>query len=381
MRRFLFYWLIVLVALGAFVPAASAGYSFSRTITYDNTKVPNTNQTDFPTLICFNGGAAPCNDAGLVLAALKVVGSGGKVQNSSGFDIVFGTNITCTSLLNFDLEFYAPTTGNLAVWVKIPSLLTASPTVIYMCYGNPAIASFQGNTNGTWEANILRVYHLPNGTTLTAADSTVNAATGTLINTPTAVAGQIDGAANYVAASGQKITASSSGLPVTTALTISGWLKTTSAASQFWISWGTGGVALYMGYGAPTAGKPYLGDATNFANGSTSINDGVWHYIVGTYNGSNSRIVYVDGASNGSDAGSLTSTATLATLAIGADVNLGAFLCDCSTDEVRVTVGVRGPDWIATEFNNQGSPATFYAVGSEVALATGAGRMMLLGVG
>jgi hypothetical protein len=36
-----------------------------------------------------------------------------------------------------------------------------------------------------------------------------------------------------------------------------------------------------------------------------------------------------------------------------------------SLDEVRVSNAVRSADWIATEYNNQSSPATFYTLGSE----------------
>jgi hypothetical protein len=35
-------------------------------------------------------------------------------------------------------------------------------------------------------------------------------------------------------------------------------------------------------------------------------------------------------------------------------------------DEVRISTTVRSADWVATEYNNQSSPSTFYTVGAAV---------------
>lgn len=75
-------------------------------------------------------------------------------------------------------------------------------TVFYVFYNNTGISSAQNTGSfspGTlWtNAGYLGVFHLPNGTTLTANDSTVATNNGTLHNTPTAVAGQVDGAAQF----------------------------------------------------------------------------------------------------------------------------------------------------------------------------------------
>jgi hypothetical protein len=55
------------------------------------------------------------------------------------------------------------------------------------------------------------------------------------------------------------------------------------------------------------------------------------------------------------------------------------FKVNGTMDEIRISGVVRSADWIATEYNNQFSPATFYTVGAQQAL--GASRLMLLGVG
>ena len=54
------------------------------------------------------------------------------------------------------------------------------------------------NASGVWDTNYKGVWHLPNGTSLTANDSTNNANNGTLSGTPpTATVGQIDGGASF----------------------------------------------------------------------------------------------------------------------------------------------------------------------------------------
>jgi hypothetical protein len=55
----------------------AASFTFHRAITIDHTKVPNTDQNNFPVLI---SGTYPF---------LATVANGGKVQSPSGYDIVF----------------------------------------------------------------------------------------------------------------------------------------------------------------------------------------------------------------------------------------------------------------------------------------------------
>lgn len=47
-----------------------------------------------------------------------------------------------------------------------------------MYYGHVSIAN-QWNVTGVWDSNFKGVWHLPNGTALTALDSTSNALNGT----------------------------------------------------------------------------------------------------------------------------------------------------------------------------------------------------------
>ena len=96
----------------------------------------------------------------------------------------------------------------------------------------------QSDPLNTWDSNFKAVYHLGNGTTLTATDST-GGNNGTLVNSPTAIAGKIDGAAHFVHNSSQTIAlANSSDFPITTAWTMEGWFKP-STDGNLALVWGT----------------------------------------------------------------------------------------------------------------------------------------------
>ena len=83
-----------------------------------------------------------------------------------------------TTPLNYEIESYSSTTGQVIAWVQIPSLSTTVDTLIYMYYGNPS-ATNQQNGPGVWDSNFRAVYHLANGTALNTNDSTGNANNGT----------------------------------------------------------------------------------------------------------------------------------------------------------------------------------------------------------
>jgi len=81
--------LLLCTALSLF--AQNSSYSFSSPVVINHTKVPNSDQINFP--IGFIGNYAWLAD----------VGHGGHVQSAQGFDIVFCTNQDGTGLLDFEL--------------------------------------------------------------------------------------------------------------------------------------------------------------------------------------------------------------------------------------------------------------------------------------
>ncbi len=189
----------------------SNGYSSRRTVTIFHTQVPNTDQTNFPML--FSG----------TYTYLATTANGGGVTNSNGYDIIFTSDAAGTNVLPYERESYNASTGAVLFWVQVPTLSHTTDTVIYLFYGNSSVTTDQSNKNGTWDSSYMGVWHLPNGTTLSANDSTTNANNGTIESTVNARSGVIDGAASFPGSTGDYIRVpSSSSLKPTTALTLEG---------------------------------------------------------------------------------------------------------------------------------------------------------------
>src|SRR5579863_4651657 len=166
-RSLVVFFLIGVVLLPA-KGTTDNGYTYSRAITIDHTRVPNTDQTNFPVLISNT------------YSYLATAANGGNVTNANGYDITFTSDAAGTSPLAFEQEFYSPSTGKVSYWVKVPMLSHTTDTVIYMFYGNPSVTTDQSNKMAVWDSNYAGVWHLPNGSTLSASDSTSNANNGTI---------------------------------------------------------------------------------------------------------------------------------------------------------------------------------------------------------
>ncbi len=290
--------------------SAFAGYSYQRSITVNASQVNNNtgSLTQFPVLVCGNASSNACN---ISVANMATVAHGGHVQNSSGYDIIFTTDSGCSNKLNWEMENYNATTGEFEAWVSnsLTALSGTSNTTFYMCYGNAPISTFQSTASSVWDSNYAAVWHFPNGSTLTANDSTSNSNTGTITNA-SATSGQVDGTANfngtntYIQAANREVSL--------TSFTISGWVKSTANTSFHTFfgegdgrggggtgDWGT------IGYGA-TVNPPNVVDGFYFQiwdggsakSVSLGLADTNWHYLVGTYNSSTKVVTgYVDGGS------------------------------------------------------------------------------------
>lgn len=325
--------------------------------------MPNTNQTDFPVLI-----------AG-TFAYLATVANGGDVENANGFDIIFTSDEAGENQLDHEIETYNATTGAINFWVKVPTLLTASDTVIYIHYGNASISTSQENKTGVWSSSFPLVTHLPDGSSLDASDSSPNNHTPIVETSVAVIAGQIDGGADVSAGADNAIRFDdTAALSPTAAITVSMWFKRLG---------GVGGgprMLLNKGDGATHAGSSYEtyisssdlirfeindGTAWRTAEYSTPITDTTtWHLVHGTFDGLNVKI-YVEGILRTTTAFSGSINDSSNPVALGR-VSAGPFAFFGALDEVRIASVARSADWIATEFNNQSDPATFFSIGPEI---------------
>src|SRR3989344_2356765 len=300
----------------------------------------------------------------------KDTGNGGKVGKSDGTDILF-TSSDGTTQLDHELEKYTNTTGELIAWVEIPTLDYDDNTVIYMYYGNAAAADQQDIT-GTWDANYKGVWHLPNGTTLTALDSTSNNNDGT-ISGITATTGKINGGGEW------------DNLDVADAIYTADIAHSSAISFSIWSKGvSTGGGSLGRLF-EKVSDFQMLNTSTYYqlqafwgtTNGQWRITsnpiDNVWHYIAATYNfssTSNDPDIYLDGVlqtetENQTPVG--TANNVNDNLIIGNNAIIGSRNFHGLLDEARFSDTPRTADWIATEYNNQSSPGTFYAVGGQEA--------------
>src|SRR5205807_2751465 len=203
-------------------------------------------------------------------------------------------------------------------------------------------------------------------------DSTSNAQTAVQNNIPIQSPGKIDGGfsfdglADYFSVAGVAV-------DITGDKTIELWINAESFAID-----GNGadprilmnnidGTNVYQ-FALDGAGGGTIAFSVNDSTGqhiiaSQAWNINTWYHLVGVYVASTHTVtLYINGvavANNGS--------LSLALGSIGFNIGrrtdaLGYYLG--SEDELRVSNIARGPGWIATTYNSQANPSTFFAVGA-----------------
>jgi len=123
-------------------------------------------------------------------------------------------------------------------------------------------------------------------------------------------------------------------------------------------------------------------------NSSTAVNDGVWHNFALTRTGGTIAL-YLDGTVIGSStdadaSGNITTASTGNYQEIGREglwVQLGFGTIDqrylaATFDEYRVSNTVRSAEWIKTDYNTQGTPASTFSLGAEIAATCGDGTVI-----
>lgn len=305
---------------------------------------------------------------------MSTASAGGHMLNSNGYDFVFSTFSDCHYLLHWDTETVNTTgTTQMNVWVQVPSLSSSTDTVFYACYGNAAIITYQGISSATWDSNYKAVYHLPNGSVLTANDSTSGGLGNGTITGTTATTGKIDGAGAFVSSSNQIINFGVHDISGYTGLTASAWFKTSTASAEVifgvWSDIGSG--ENYLLYTDPVAHGliQVSGSGGIDTHGSVSLADGNWHYAAETWSTGGAYLnLYVDGVFVSSISASGTN---IAPNTLNQPTYMGAYgslqlYFNGSVDETRLSNASRSADWISTEYNNQSSPSTFLIFDTEI---------------
>ena len=327
---------------------------FYRSLTLDQ---PASDLTDFPVL--FYG----------TFTYLKTTGNGGKVNNASGYDIVFYSDVALTTKLKFERVSWDGATGDVEFWVKVPTLTSASALVIYLAYGNTTISTDQQDKNGTWNTNFISVWHMDDASA-PATDSTSNALDAAMSGTVTfGATGQIKSGTSYNNNIANFLSLTSATFNFTSALTISGWVFSSSFISFHGILDKTIGGATNTQYQLFLQGDVPLFRLTKSSVNTTlmadaALSNNTWYHLVATWDGTTMKM-YVNNSIQ-------TSTPALASpidsgsgaIFIG-QLGSSVFPFNGTIDELRVANTGRNADWVAAEYSNQNDPANFYAIGSE----------------
>jgi len=326
-------------------PWYNSGWSKRKLITIDRTKVSGTTDlANFPVLI-----SLPIDEN--LQASAKADGS----------DILF-TAADGVTKLDHEIERYTSATGQLVAWIRVAVLSPNVDTVVQMYYGN-ASASDQSNKTGVWGAYSM-VHHLPNGTALTAFDSTSAGCNASTLNGTTAVIGKMGGGASFNGTSNSIDFGACADLNNWAAQTISVWAKPQS---------GLDGYARMVEKGSNNEwtlywsnGKLYFqtfGSSGITVNSGTVIADNNWHKIDATISTSNLLSLYIDGVLKATGQGGVTGTKT-ANIRLG-QYGGGGYRYNGVADELRISNAAQSASWITTEYNNTNSPSSFMSVGAQ----------------
>jgi hypothetical protein len=354
LKQALWVFLAALLAVSVLAPRVHAAFGYRMPITIDKSKVSGT-QSNFPVLISITS------------ASLKS-GSGGHVQNGSGYDIVFRASDGTTALPH-EVERYIAIDGTITAWVKIPTISSAANTLIYVYYGDSSISAATETPASVWDSNYKAVFHLHDD----EKDSTSNPSP-----TPAANHSSTNGAGKI--ADGQVFNGtnqwiqinSSANTMIDTNLTISAWVKASAFPASPKLA------QVIAKYASPSPSFKLQLDSTKKTNFSTpgrslsgtagEILANTWYLLTAVQQGTSKKI-YINGnvAATASDGSGLDPESM--PVGIGASlasdkVTASEFFTG-SIDEVRISNSARSVDWIKTEYNNQNSPGTFHSFGPE----------------
>jgi hypothetical protein len=318
---------------------------------------------------------------------LATTANSGMVENANGYDIIFTSDAAGSTKLSHEVESWSATTGAITAWVKIPTLGATSDTTIYLFYGNGSISTSQEDVSNVWDSNYVVVNHLdedPSGTAPQLIDSTSNANSGTTHNMESgdSVTGKVgkgislDGSNEYsnktdnasLSFGGDDITLQTWVYVPSSHVTDTAVIAKTAKDGSH--------SGLYFEYALQlvSSGKPrmfisYSTSGFDYAQGASAISTDAWHFMWGRWDGTTLDI-YVDDTIADDDTRSGTLPDLSGSYNIGANGLPGEYFKG-TLDEARVSKIARSNDWMLTEYNNQGSPSTFYSIlGPSLALST-----------
>jgi len=330
------------------------GYLFERNISIDYTKVAGGSDLyNFPLLVNLTG------------QNFLRTSPAGQIINVNGFDITFTDNNY--NLLDHQLEYYNGTNGDLIAWVRIPILSSSSNTVIKILYGNPQITTDPSVTS-VWDSHYKGVWHLDNNS---LNDFTSFNKAGTPYNSPTYPAGRIYNSLGMNGTNQYVEVINDPNINFAGNITVSAWVNMNAGGRDQKIAGNQNNSSGGYKFGIYTNNKVEF-EIRNAANtpslnrdvpGGTVLSTGQWYYLAGI---SSDVLDSIKTFVNGIPERPFKKTGILGTasdkLTIGKEPWLSSYYFSGMFDELRISDEVRSNGWMRTEYNNQSSPSTFYAL-------------------
>jgi hypothetical protein len=255
--------------------------------------------------------------------------------------------------LYFEVEYWNYAGKQGLAWVKIPQIDAGSASdFVWLYYGNlaPPVNPYLVPAN-VWDSHYVLVMHLSESSG-TRYDSTANNNDGSIGGTPTATAGNLDGACDFDALTDYLEVADSASLDYGDVVTLEMWLNPHDVATNFGgIDKGSNTIYLMGNNTSGQYGKIRLGKSTvgTIISSNTALSEGSWTYVVGTKNGATARI-YLNGIL---DAQTTSATSTgennALSLRIGQRAAYTSEYLNSVADEIRVSNIARSADWIKAQ--------------------------------
>ena len=313
-------------------------------ITFDNSSGTE-NLTDFPVLISLTATDID----------FSKVGAGGS-------DIRFVDNDGTP--LDYEIESWDDIGETATIWVRVQQLDAGSNTdYIHIYYNNPDALDAQ-TPDAVWDSGYAGVYHLEeqvidedtSGIHQDSAGTNDGAQSGNASTT-----GQIAGAQDF---DGVNDDIDIGGLVGSTnSITLSGWIRHDGLTGviERYITLENRAVIRHDGQNSIGQLDFYveLDGVKQHLRIDGALTAGVWHHVVGTWDGTTQR-VYVDGV----EAGSQSASGVLTTPTAGT-ISSASETMDGSIDEVRVSTVARSGEWIKASYRSQSGTFAFTSFGRE----------------
>lgn len=356
--------------------AQPSGYGFGKQILIQSSQVSgSTAHSNFPVLISFTD-----ND-------LRTTANSGNVENANGYDIIF-TLSDCSTILDHEIESYDPVTGKYIAWVRIPSLPATMDFEIHMYYGNSSI-SVDPTTTNTWNSDYFGVYHFNNSVSdgTSKSNNLVDSSTTNFVSSKIGEGRDLNNSTNVnsSSAAGQHLIMPNGILAGVGEMTFSGWVlldrNDTNWERIFDFGQNTSVNFFFTpsnGAGSPAQARARIRTATVSEQGpivgNTVAGTGVWVYWSVQVDPTNSTIRIYRNSNLYGNISSLTLSpndieASTSNYFGRSQYPVDHYI-DAKFDEFRLSNTIHSADWIATEYNNQNSPPTFYTVSAEFTAAT-----------